>query len=134
MAGGAIILLDANEIDRLVASIKEYGDGAEDAINSVLHDYGAKQIGEEAKKLIHPSGRTWKGKAKSATVADPFMAQKDNLSVTVKSKSAYNYLYFPDDGSNTRKHAGGQHFMRKGAEAATPAIIERCLAKLTENF
>lgn len=134
MSGGSLITLDVNEIDRLVASIKEYGDGAEDKVNSVLHGYGAKKIGEEAQKLIHPSGRNWRGKKKSATVADPFMGQPGNLSITVKSKSAYNYLYFPDDGSNTRKHAGGKHFMRKGAEAATPAIIERCLAKLTENF
>lgn len=134
MAGGALITLELEEMDRLVAAIREYGDGAEDAVNSVLHGYGAKRIGEEAQKLIHPSGRTWKGKKKSATVTDPFMSQPANLSVTVKTKSSYNYLYFPDDGSNTRRHAGGQHFMRKGAEAATPAIIERCLAKLTENF
>lgn len=132
MAGGTSFTLDAKDYDRLVAAIQDYGDGAEDKINEVLHEFGAKRIGDAAKTRIRPSGRTWKGKKKGARFAEPFTKETGNLSVTVKTKSAYNYLYFPDDGSTTRKHAGQQHFMRKGAKEATESIILMCLAALNE--
>lgn len=132
MAGGAKFTLDAKDYDRLVAAIQDYGDGAEEKINEVLHGFGAKRISDAAKTRIHPSGRMWKGKKKSARFTEPFTKETGNLSVTVKTKSAYNYLYFPDDGSTTRKHAGQQHFMRKGAEEVTETIIMRCLAALNE--
>lgn len=132
MAGGTKFTLEAKDYDRLVAAIQDYGDGAEERINEVLHGFGAKRISDAAKTRIHPSGRTWKGKKKGARFAEPFMKEEGNLSVTVKTKSAYNYLYFPDDGSTTRKHTGQQHFMRKGAEEVTETIIMRCLAALNE--
>lgn len=129
---GASIKLDAKDFDRLVSAIQEYGDGAEEKINEVLHGFGAKRISDAAKTRIHPSGRTWRGKKKGARYAEPFTKTDGNLSVIVKTKSAYGYLYFPDDGSTTRKHAGQQHFMRKGAEEATESIILRCIAALND--
>ena len=56
------------------------------------------------------------------------------LSVTIKTVNAYNYLYFPDDGSNTKKHAGNQQFMASGAENASDRIMELCIGHLTEEF
>lgn len=61
-------------------------------------------------------------------------AQHGMLSVTIKTVSTYNYLYFPDDGSNTKKLAGNQQFMASGAESASDRIMELCIGHLTEEF
>ena len=58
----------------------------------------------------------------------------ETLAVTIRSRPAYNYLYFPDDGSNTLRHAGGQHFFQSGAEESADQIIDLCVSKLIENF
>jgi hypothetical protein len=129
---GTKIGLEAKDFERLVSAIQEYGDGAEEKINETLHGFGAKRISDAAKTRIHPSGRKWRGKKKGARYAEPFTKEESNLSVLVRTKSSYGYLYFPDDGSNSRKHAGQQHFMRKGAEEVTDSILIRCIAALKE--
>lgn len=130
----AFISVDFSQFDRLVAAIKEYGEEADEIISDVLYDDGAIYIGEAAQRLIHASGRTWKGKAPSAKMVYPFKHKHGNLSVTVSTEARYGYLYFPDDGSNSRRHAGGQHFMRRGAESVKHKIIDLCIAELKENL
>jgi hypothetical protein len=125
-----IMALDAKDLETLDESIKAYGEGAEGIINGVLHDFGGNRIKGEIHKLLPVSGRRWKKKKKAAKSTDPFNTIGGNLSVTISTKSGYGYLYFPDDGTNTRKHAGNQQFMRRGAERATDSIIGRCLAEL----
>lgn len=129
---GTSFTLEAKDLDRLVAAIKDYGDGAEKVVNDVFHGFGAERISEEARERINPSGRKWAGKKKGAKDTQPFTSKDGNLSVTVLTKSAYHYLYFPDDGSNTVNHIGQQHFMREGGKAAKNDIIDRCLAQLSE--
>lgn len=127
-----IMALDAKDLETLGSSIKAYGEGAEDVINSVLHDFGGTRIKEEIQQLLPESGRNWKGKKAAAKRTDPFITIGSNLSIIVSTKSGYGYLYFPDDGSNTENHIGNQQFMRRGAENATDSIIERCLAELVK--
>lgn len=91
-------------------------------------------ITEAIMTLLPESGRKWKGKRKAAKQSAPFMQTNGELSVTVKTKNAYNYLYFPDDGTNTRRHHGEQYFMYGGAEIKQDEIIDRCIAKLIEKF
>ena len=118
----------------LEQAIREYGDGAEDVINEILSGFGAEKIDEEIKLILPESGRSWKGKKTAAKRTNPFKSIDENLSVTVKNKAAYAYLYFPDDGSHTRKHAGGQEFMWRGALAAQGDIIDRCLDQLVDSW
>ena len=63
-----------------------------------------------------------------------FNQDEDILTVTIAARGRYHYLYFPDDGSNTRRHVGNQEFMRRGAEAAAGKIIDICLGRLAEAF
>lgn len=126
--------LDAAEFDRLTERIKEYQGDAENAINEVLWGEGAQLISAAIMELLPRSGRTWQGKKRAAKDAAPFSQENDNLSVIVRSKHGYNYLYFPDDGSNTKKHEGNQHFMFRGAENEQERIIDLCIAKLTNEF
>ena len=128
----AVFELKADQFDALMSRIKAYGDGAEDIINDEFESFGIPEVKEDVQSLIHPSGRKWKGKKASAAKGSPFTHKKINLGFIVKSKSAYNYLYFPDDGTNTKRHAGRQQFMIRGAEKAAPDIMDRVIARLTD--
>lgn len=126
--------LDAAEFDRLTERIKEYQGDAENAINEVLWGEGGQRINDAIMELLPSSGRTWRGKPRAAKSAAPFTQENDNLSVTIRTKGTYNYLYFPDDGSTTRKHEGNQQFMFRGAENEQEHIIDLCIAKLINEF
>jgi hypothetical protein len=126
---------DADDVQELSDMIRDYGPAAERAIDSVLHDEGAQEIKEKIARLLPKSGRTWRGKPRAAARAMPRAFDQDDemLAVTVAARDRYHYLYFPDDGSNTERHRGGQEFMRRGAERATERIIELCMGRLLGN-
>lgn len=126
--------IDSSALEELERHIASYGDSADDAITKALHESGP-DIYERINPLIHPSGRRFKGHGASATVsAWPQYVTDAHLAVTVKAKSKYRYLYFPDDGLNTDHHAGNQRFFERGAKAAAPRVIERCVAALTREW
>lgn len=132
--------IDTTKLDEILDTIQRFSDGreAEKIINETLLSEGATLIKEKIQKLLPASGRTWKKKEASAKSTQPFRhIQEKNLEVTIRSKKAYQYLYFPDDGTNTLNHVGNQKFMYGGAELAKNEIInliiERMLDKLEEN-
>jgi len=127
---------DAGSIDDLYEKMVSYGTGSGQIIDKVLRSEGAEEIKKQIARLLPSSGRHWKGKAPAASSAMPGRFDQDNgeLSVTIAARGKYHYLYFPDDGSNTRKHAGNKQFMLHGAEAAAPKVVEMCVGKLTEAF
>lgn len=125
-------VFDAGEIDELAQMMEEYGDSAQRVIDEVLHGEGAEEIKLQIARILPVSGRRWRGKRSPASSAMPgaFDQDDDMLAVTIAARGNYSYLYFPDDGSNTVKHAGNQQFMKRGAENATSRIVELCLGKL----
>mgnify|MGYP006346337861 FL=1 len=127
---------DAGSIDDLYEKMVSYGTGSGQIIDKVLRSEGAEEIKKQIARLLPSSGRHWKGKAPAASSAMPGRFDQDNgeLSVTIAARGKYHYLYFPDDGSNTREHAGNKHFMLHGAEAAAPKVVEMCVGKLAEAF
>lgn len=125
---------DAREYDRLIEAIKNYEGDAESIVNDALHNEGGALIEEEIMRLMPFSGRDWKGKKKAAKHAKSLQQFEGNLSVTIATKTAYNYLYFPDDGTNTQKHIGNQQFFKRGAENKQSEIVDRCIARLVNGF
>lgn len=127
---------DAGSIDDLYEKMVSYGTGSGQIIDKVLRSEGAEEIKKQIARLLPSSGRHWKGKAPAASSAMPGRFDQDNgeLSVTIAARGKYHYLYFPDDGSNTRKHAGNKQFMLHGAESAAPKVVEMCVGKLAEAF
>lgn len=121
-------------LTELAEAIEKYPSYAGEAINEVLWNEGSALIQEGIMRLLPESGRTWRGKKPAAKRSAPFTQTNEMLAVTVRTKNAYNYLYFPDDGSNTRKHVGNQGFMLGGAEAQQEEILSRCVAKLVQPF
>lgn len=131
------VRVDYDGFEQLAERIGQFGSGAGRAIQGVYNDFAAGEIKENALPLVHPSGRTFKGHRSGARAAGPervFTQQVDGLTLVVRTNRPFGYLYFPDDGSNTKRHAGQQHFMQRGLDASTESIIERCLAALTEDF
>ena len=130
----AVFELDTNQINRLATAMDNYAGHAGTIVNDVLHNEGGQLIHDEIKRLMPVSGKNWKGKAKAASKANSLQIDNGELSVTVRSESKYSYLYFPDDGSNTRRHVGNQQFFRRGGENQTEEIIDRCVGRLVSDF
>lgn len=132
------LALDVRQIETLQRAIQQYSGDAERTVNDVLHNEGGKLIQDEIMRLLPESGRTWEGKRTAAKHAKPFTLKKENLAVTVRTVSAYHYLYFPDDGTNTKNHVGykgkPRGFMYKGAENQTNKIIDRCIDRLIKKW
>ena len=126
--------LEVLEIERLHQAMKDFQGDTESTINDVLHNEASTLIQEGIRRLIPTSGRTWRGKRPPAKTSKSLKDQKGNLSITVKTTSNYNYLYFPDDGTNTRRHAGNKQFFWRGGQSQENEIVNRCIGKLTQGF
>lgn len=134
MAGQAVFRIDAKEFDRLQNAIKNFPGEAEEVINDVLHTEGSQLIQDAVRNLMPESGRDWKGKKAAAKSAKSLTDTKGNLFVEVRTTNNYHYLYFPDDGTNTKKHAGNQQFFLQGGESQQETIVDLCIKKLTNSF
>lgn len=126
--------LDATEFDRLSQVVKNFPNDAEKTINDVLHNEASPLIQEAIKRLMPVSGKKWKGKKPAAKTAKSLTDEKGNLFITVKNTNNYHYLYFPDDGTSTRRHIGDQQFFLRGGEAKQTEITDRCINRLVEGF
>lgn len=122
------------ETDRLVRALQNFPGNAEETINAVLHNEGGQLIKEAIQPLIPQSGKRWKGKRAPARVGNSLRSTNENLAVWVRSTKSYQYLYFPDDGSNTRRHAGNQQFFFRGADSVKSEVIDRCVGRLIQTF
>jgi len=126
--------MDAKEFDRLQQAIKNFPGSAEEIINDVFHNEGGELIQEAIRRLMPVSGKNWKGKKPGAKNGKSLKQENGNLAVTVRTTSAYHYLYFPDDGTNTRNHVGNQQFFRRGGESSQSEIVDRCISRLVTDF
>mgnify|MGYP003303330886 CR=1 FL=1 len=59
--------------------------------------------------------------------------QEENLSVTIKNKKPYQYLYFPDTGGFVTNPTG-QEFMGRGMDSEVDDVINGMLDKLQTNL
>lgn len=123
--------LNAEEFDKVLRAIEQFPGNAEKVINETLHGKGAELIQERIRKYMPVSD---KKRGTHAVDADSMTSVGFNLSVTVKSAKKFNYLYFPDDGTNTRRHVGNQQFFLRGAEDASGEIVDIVTGKLTQTF
>lgn len=130
--------MDTKEIERLYNTIKNFPGNAEESINEVFHNDAPPLVSDSIKRLIPTSGRQWKGKTPAAKTANSSVTERKderrNLSFAVGTTTKYHYLYFPDDGSNTKRHVGNQQFFQRGGEAKQSEIADRCITRIVNNF
>lgn len=122
--------INIGEFEELQKAMTEYTGNVEEVINDVLHNEGGQLLQDSIRRLIPVSGRDWKGKGKAAKSGNSLTNVNANLSVTVTTTKKYQYLYFPDDGTSTKKHVGNKQFFATGAENVKNDIIERCIGRL----
>lgn len=121
--------VDYSGLDNLEQAIKEYPDNAEKKINQYLHGKGYSTFEKAIQNAMPVSGRRWEGKRPQAK-GSKSLQDKDkgsNLEVTIRATNAYNYLYFPNDGSNTLHHFGNQQFFERGVEQETDTVVNDML-------
>lgn len=126
--------IDYLAMDELQQAMKAFQGNTEQTINDVLHNEAGELVQNAIQRLMPVSGKSWKGKKKAAKHAKSMTEVKENLALTVKSKKSYSYLYFPDDGTNTRRHAGNQQFFKRGGESQIGEIVNRCIGRLVNDF
>lgn len=129
--------MDVRDFDRILDVLSEFADGseAEQIINEYLREDGGELIKQKIHERLPVSGRKpWKGKKTAAKATDPFRKTAGNLSVKVHTKSAYHYLYFPDDGSDTERHYGNQQFMFDGASQSSETIADEVIEELVKRL
>lgn len=126
--------LDLQEFERLERAIRSFPGNAEEAINAVLHSEGGQLIQDAIQPLIPQSGKSWRGKKAPARTGHSLRSTNENLAVWVRSTKSYQYLYFPDDGTNTRRHVGDQQFFLRGALSVKGEVIDRCVGRLIQTF
>lgn len=126
--------VDSLAITRLSEAIKALPNKAEKVINKTLVDKGSKSIAERITPLIPISrerdGNGIRAKEHAKTIKWSATEQKENLSVTVKTKGgaankkgSFGYLVFPNEGRgkyNTRSI----EFMEAGRNLAIPKVID----------
>lgn len=132
---GEPLSIEYNDIVALEQVFLSFGDKATKVVNDVLHSSAIPIVENNIQMLLPSSGRKWKGKKAAASSTNPLRSDTGNLlEVIIRSKKEYNYLYFPDDGTNTDHHRGNQHFMQSGADNSMNRIVDLCTANLVENF
>lgn len=128
------LMLSAEDFERLRKTLESFPGDSEQAINEVLHGVGGELIRESIRRLIPVSGKTWKGKAAPAKTGNSLTLVPGNLSVTTTSSKKYQYLYFPNDGTNTRRHVGNQQFFPRGVEVVEREVVDMCIENITKKF
>ena len=119
-------------VEKLQEALLQYrGRTAEKSINEVLHGEGAELAKDSIYRLMP---RSDKKTGRHARDSKSLTQDDGNLSVTVVARGKWHYLYFPDDGTTTRRHVGNQQFFRRGAETVTDDIVDRCVNRLITNF
>ena len=125
--------LDYSSIDKPLEVVTRADKNLASAINESMSEFAPNLIQRNIVSVLPSSGRSWKGKSAPASSTDPFRHEPIKLGTLVKTKSEYNYLYFPDDGSNTKRHQGNQQFMHRGAEMSQDEIIEDITKRFLES-
>ena len=125
------LTLSHEDFDRMTDAIRRFPGDAEQVINETLHGFGADLISERIKNYMPISD---KKKGAHAADAKSLRHTDTHLATTVRSVKKFQYLYFPDDGTNTKKHVGNQQFFRRGAEDASGEIVDTITEKLTQKF
>lgn len=125
--------INSDSVDALYSAMKRYGAGASKKVTEYLHGKGYEVLSSSIQKAIPVSDDLSKhGKKQPKGHARNLQALGDrdkgsNLSVIIGTKSRWNYLYFPDDGSNTVHHAGNQQFFKAGVERKETEVINDLL-------
>ena len=133
---GVDFSLKEEDLGRIQEAIMDFGNDAESVINECLKKSVSKVFRKTITNIIpvsegkYPSQR---GKIHAKT-SNPLRSMTDNLTLTIKSKTEFNYLYFPQMGEGTSKYKQPNDFMEKGIDAEYDNAVNIILEKLQRRM
>ena len=126
-----IFTIEQKQFNELVKRVSEYGTGAEEAINTYVHNEAPQKIKPQIVGLVPVSDRS----KKHAKYSAPFGRQENyNLAVKVITSKEFNYLVFPDEGLGSSHKKPPLDFTGRGLEAALPTLIDEMSARVMETL
>ena len=132
----ASVMLSYEQFERLFQALDGVAADTESAVNEALKGSQVKNWMINSITGLTPVSKvkTSAWHPRHAKSSSPYKESFENLSILIKSKTAFNYLYFPDDGSNTKRHQGMQQFMLHGMEEVTDQVIDEIAKKIIEKI
>lgn len=115
--------LKKEDIERINKAISTFPDNVEVAINTYLSNQGKNKMVNSMENLI-PISKRDKDHAKGS---NPFRTDLFNLGLTIRTKTKYNYLYFPQMGEGTSKNKGPNDFMQDGLDSIYDNVVNDML-------
>ncbi|AVP48409.1 hypothetical protein [Bacillus cereus] len=123
--------IDASKFESLQRNIERLPNVAEKIINEDLKSRIAPVMKKSVLGLMPISNRK---KAHAKLYQSINDDNKENLTLTLKPKSKYRYLVFPDLGLGTSKKKAAQKFMKHGVDKKVDYSIEELNKSLIEQI
>lgn len=109
-------------------------DKAENAVNKVVHNFGAKEAIQDIIRFMPVSNRD----KKHAKTSNPLKSDMMNLGFRIyarggaaKNKGSFGYLVFPNDGIGPHNFMD-QRFFEQGGDAASNKIFNKVMEALED--
>lgn len=118
------------DLNKIEEAILEYGENSEKVINDYLNSVAKNKFMAAIKDYMPVSNRR-KIHAKTSNSIDSISY---NLALVIKTKSKFNYLYFPQTGEGTSKGKSPNDFMEKGIDKEYDNVINGILDKLKNRI
>lgn len=118
--------LKLEDVKRINDIIKSYAGDAEKQINDYLSGSGKSKIINSIVNLIPVSDKD----KKHAKDSKPLEGVNYNLSLTIRSKRQFNYLYFPQMAEGTSKNNTPNDFMEKGVDSIYDSVVNDLIERL----
>lgn len=118
------------DLNKIEESILEYGENSEKVINDYLNSVAKNKFMTAIKDYMPVSNRN-KNHAKTSNSIDSISY---NLALVIKTKSKFNYLYFPQTGEGTSKGKNPNDFMEKGINKEYDNVINGMLDRLQNRI
>lgn len=118
--------LKLEDVKRINDIIKSYSGDAEKQINDYLSGPGKIKIINSIVNLIPVSDKD----KKHAKDSKPLEGVNYNLSLTIRSKRQFNYLYFPQMAEGTSKNNTPNDFMEKGVDSIYDSVVNDLIERL----
>lgn len=118
--------LKLEDVIRINDIIKSYSGDAEKQINDYLSGPGKIKIINSIVNLIPVSDKD----KKHAKNSKPLKGVNYNLSLTIRSKRQFNYLYFPQMAEGTSKNNTPNDFMEKGVDSIYDSVVNDLIERL----
>ena len=131
MTMSVVFELKKSEVDMLEEQIKKIPERAEYAINKYIHSRGKDILSESIEQYTPVSDRD----KKHAKGSNPYKTVNGNLSVTIKSKKSFRYLYFPNAGAGTSKlNPKNEEFMQDGVDSVHNRVVNELLEEIKKEI